>query len=59
LLVGEFNISPSDYWRMTPAEVNAIIDAKRPRVIDGIHEDDYESLMLRRQKLIDDGVDVL
>tara|TARA_R110000796_G_scaffold9926_1_gene33440 strand:+ start:552 stop:686 length:135 start_codon:yes stop_codon:yes gene_type:complete len=44
---------------MTPAEVNAIIDAKRPRVIDGIHEDDYESLMLRRQKLIDDGVDVL
>jgi|TARA_B110000503_G_scaffold82474_1_gene125829 hypothetical protein len=44
---------------MTPAEVNSIIDSKRPKVIDGIHEDDYEALMLRRQKLIDDGVDVL
>ena len=44
---------------MTPAEVNSIIDSKRPRVIDGIHEDDYEQLMLRRQKLIDEGIDVL
>jgi len=59
LLVGEFNISPTDYWKMTPAEVNSIIESKRPRVINGIHEDDLEAMMIRRQQLIDQGVDVL
>lgn len=44
---------------MTPAEVNMIIDSKRPKVINGIHEDDMENMMMRRQKLIDEGVNVL
>jgi hypothetical protein len=44
---------------MTPAEVNSIIESKRPRVINGIHEDDLEAMMIRRQQLIDQGVDVL
>ena len=44
---------------MTPAEVNMIIDSKRPRVINGVKEDDYENMMIHRQKLIDDGVEVL
>jgi len=44
---------------MTPAEVNIIIDSKRPKVIDGIHEDDYEAMMIRRQQLINEGVNVL
>ena len=44
---------------MTPAEVFLIVDSKRPKIIDGIHEDDYESIMLRRQQLIDEGVNVI
>ncbi len=44
---------------MTPAEVNSIIDAKRPKIINGIHEDDLESMMIRRQQLINEGVNVL
>tara|TARA_R110000787_G_scaffold45322_2_gene110515 strand:+ start:876 stop:1067 length:192 start_codon:yes stop_codon:yes gene_type:complete len=59
LLVGEFQISPSEYWSMTPAEVNSIVEAKRPKVVGGIHEDDFEAMMIRRQKLIDEGVKVL
>lgn len=44
---------------MTPAEVNSIVEAKRPKVVGGIHEDDFEAMMIRRQKLIDEGVKVL
>ena len=57
--MGEFNISPSEYWRMTPAEVNMIIEHNRPTVIAGVHEDDFEAMMIHRQRLIDEGVDVL
>lgn len=44
---------------MTPAEVNMIIDHNRPKVIAGVHEDDFEAMMIRRQQLIDEGVNVL
>jgi len=55
----QLNIAPSEFWGMTPAEVSAILDANRPTHIDGIPEDDYEEMMLRRQQLIADGVDVI
>jgi len=58
-MVGQFNIAPSEYWKMTPAEVNSILDANRPTHINGIPEDDYENMMIRRQKLIDEGVNVI
>ena len=58
-MIGQLNIAPSEFWRMTPAEVSAILDANRPTHINGIHEDDYENMMIRRQKLIDEGVDVI
>lgn len=44
---------------MSPAEVALIIDAKRPREINGIHENDYARMMERRQELIEQGLDVL
>jgi len=59
LLVGEFQISPSDYWLMTPAEVNVIIEAKRPKTVGNVQESDFDRMMDRRQELINDGVDVL
>ena len=58
-MIGQFNIAPSEYWRMTPAEVASILDANRPKEINGIHEDDYENIMIRRQKLIDEGINVI
>lgn len=58
-MIGQLKIAPSEFWGMTPSEVSAILDANRPTHINGIHEDDYENMMIRRQKLIDEGVDVL
>lgn len=58
-MVGQFNIAPSEYWKMTPAEVSIILDANRPTHINGIHEDDYENIMMRRQELMAQGIEVL
>ena len=58
-MIGQFKIAPSEYWKMTPAEVSSILYANRPTHINGIPEDDYENMLMRRQKLIDEGVDVL
>jgi len=59
LLVGQLNISASDYWGMTPAEVGLILEAHRPKVINGIHEDDYDSMLQRRRELEKQGIKVL
>ena len=59
LIVGEFGIAPSEYWQMSPSEAHLIIDAKRPKTIGGIQEDDLDNMMLRRQQLLDDGVKLL
>lgn len=58
-MIGQLNIAPSEYWQMTPAEVAAILDIHRPKEINGIAEDDYDMMIARRQKLIDEGVNVL
>ena len=44
---------------MTPAEVGVIVDAKRPKIVDGVHENDYDRIMERREKLLNEGVNVL
>lgn len=58
-MVSEFGVSPSEYWGMSPNEVHLILDAKRPKHVGGIHEDDIANMLNRRQELIDQGVKVL
>jgi L-ascorbate metabolism protein UlaG (beta-lactamase superfamily) len=57
--VGSYGVSPSEYWGMTPAEVNRIIDSNRSKVINGIHEDDFHDMIERREKLESQGIKVL
>ena len=59
LLLGQLNISSSDYWQMTPAEVGWILEAHRPKVINGIHEDDFDNMLQRRRELEKQGIKVL
>jgi len=58
-MVAEFGVAPSEYWKMTPAEVALILDAKRPKTIGGIHENDLSDMMQRRHELEESGVKVL
>lgn len=58
-MIGQFNIAPSEYWKMTPAEVSSILEANRPKEINGIHEDDYDNMLMRRQQLESEGVNVI
>lgn len=59
LAVSEFGIAPSEYWGMTPAEVQLVIDAKRSKHINGIHEDDIDRMEQRRIELTEKGLNVL
>ena len=58
-MIGEFGVSPSEYWGMSPTEVFLLLDSKRPKHIGGIHEDDIADMLERRQQLIDEGIKVL
>ena len=58
LAVCDFGIQPSEYWAMAPAEFAAIMEAKRPTHINGIHVDDLERLDDRRQQLTAEGFEV-
>jgi hypothetical protein len=58
-MVGEFGVAPSEYWKMTPSEIALILEAKRPKTVGSIDENDYADLLQRRQELIEKGVDVL
>lgn len=58
-MVGSYDIVPSEYWRMTPTEVHVILEAKRPKMIGGLHEDDIEILEKRRDKLEAQGIEVI
>ena len=44
---------------MTPAEVGLILEAHRPKVINGIHEDDFDNMLQRRRELEKQGIKVL
>jgi len=58
-MVGEYGISPSEYWLMSPNEVAIILEAKRPKVKGGLPEDDFDMLAMKRDQLIKEGVNVL
>lgn len=58
-MIGEYNVMPSEYWRMTFSEVNLILEAKRPKMIGGVHESEIEKLVERRERLIEQGIEVL
>ena len=57
--MGQLGISSGDYWAMTPAEVGLILEAHRPKVINGIPEDDFDSMLQRRRELEKQGIKVL
>lgn len=44
---------------MTPAEVGAFLEAKRPKEVGGVHEDDIENMLRRREELEAQGYEVL
>lgn len=44
---------------MTPSEVAIIVEAKRPKNVGGLHEDDFYALEARRKKLEQEGVKLL
>ena len=54
-LVGEWGIAPSEYWNMTPSEVSLILEAKRPKHVGGLHEDDFYELEEKRMKMEAEG----
>lgn len=58
-MIAEFGIAPSEYWKMTPAEVALVLDSKRPKHIGGIHEDDLSDMMQRRHELEQKGMKVI
>jgi hypothetical protein len=51
-------VSPSDFWGMTPNEVSSLIEFNRPKYINGIHEDDYDKMLDRREELEAQGYKV-
>lgn len=57
--MGEFAIAPSEYWQMSPSEIQILIEAKRPKYVGGIHESDLESMYRRRQDLEEQGIKVM
>lgn len=59
LVVGEYGISPADYWKMTPKEVWTIVEHKRPKVINGVHEDARNRAIRRLKEMEAKGVKVL
>jgi len=44
---------------MTPSEVAIIVEAKRPKTVGGLHEDDFYAMKERREKLEKEGVKLL
>tara|TARA_R100000541_G_scaffold12803_1_gene21317 strand:- start:88 stop:222 length:135 start_codon:yes stop_codon:yes gene_type:complete len=44
---------------MTNSEVMEILEMYRPKVINGLHEDDHELIMENREKLAAQGIEVL
>ena len=44
---------------MTPKEVFSVLDSKRPKYIGGIHEDEIDDMLRRREELEAEGIKVL
>lgn len=52
-------MTPSQHFETTPYEMQVLIEARRPKVIGGIHEDDLERMEERRQEFEAKGIKVL
>ena len=50
---------PSEYWKMTVAEIELIHEAKRSKMIGNIHEDNYLAMQKRQDDLEAQGVTVI
>ena len=59
MTVGQFGVSPSEFWRMTPGEVWLIIETKRSKMVGGLREDDYERICEREEELKAQGFKIL
>lgn len=59
VFAGHYGILSSEYWQMTIAELELIHEAKRPKMINNIHEDDYIDMLDRREELEAKGFNVL
>tara|TARA_R110002096_G_scaffold333246_1_gene527238 strand:- start:239 stop:373 length:135 start_codon:yes stop_codon:yes gene_type:complete len=44
---------------MTPAEVNRMIDSKRPSHVNGIPNDDFDRMIEKREEMEFQGIKVL
>jgi len=58
-MVGHYNVQPSEFWDMTMAEAENIHEARRPKMIGNIHEDDYSAMVKRGEELEAQGIKVL
>ena len=58
VIVGNFNMPPSEWRTMTPAEGMRLMDARRPKQIGHLSEDEYDSIEERRAELEAQGVTV-
>lgn len=54
-----WGVLPSEFWKMTMGEIHTIIEAKRPKHVGGIHEDDLERMHSKRAELEAQGIEVL
>lgn len=53
-------LAPSEYWRMTPTEVNRYVEARRPKQRFGnIGERDADSMAEARERLLANGIELL
>jgi|15BtaG_2_1085339.scaffolds.fasta_scaffold00279_23 hypothetical protein len=44
---------------MTPAEVDLVVEAKRPKQVGGLHEDDFYDLLEQREQMEAEGIKVM
>jgi len=59
IMVGHYNVAPSEFWDMTMAEAENIHEARRNKMVGNIHEDDYIAAVKRGEKLEAQGIKVL
>jgi len=59
IIVGHYNIQPSEYWGMTMAEVENIHEARRSKMIGNMHESEYLELEQRREEAEAQGITVM
>lgn len=59
MFVGHYGMLASEYWKSTFTELELIHEAKRPKMIGNIHENEYLRMEDRREELESQGLRVL